>query len=169
MIIITVGSRKHTHGTQRHLTSDEGVFDAEAEAFQLFVTGELDPHETSRWRNQAWILSTTEAVNKRGEPKGSITDLDVIEAALKGGLDVVILVKRQLNPLSGEGFGGKSAVEQRESKRLKPWKGQNHVTKEKSERLSNWVEMKIWVNLGFKVQDAALSADDVNQSFSLGC
>lgn len=38
----------------------------------------------------------------------------MIEAALKGGLDVVILVKRQLDPLSGEGFGGKAGEKQAE-------------------------------------------------------
>lgn len=87
------------------ITCDEGVLDAEPEAFQLFITGELDPHETACGCNQAWILATAEAVNQRREPKGAVADLDVIEAALKGGLDVVILVEGQLNPLPGEGFG----------------------------------------------------------------
>lgn len=56
----------------------------------------------------------------------------MIEAALKGGLDVVILVKRQLNPLSGEGFGGKSAVEQRESKMFKAMKRTKSCNKRKN-------------------------------------
>lgn len=97
------------------ITCDEGVLDAEPEAFKLFVTGELDPHETPCGRNQAWILATAEAVHKRREPKGTVADLDVIEAALKGRLDVIILVKRQLNPLPWEGF---VEVEQREKTKV---------------------------------------------------
>lgn len=42
----------------------------------------------------------------------------MVEAALEGGLDVVILVKRQLNPLPGEGFGGRGT--EGENKGLKP-------------------------------------------------
>lgn len=100
------------------ITCDEGVLDAEAEAFQLFIAGELDPHEPSRGCNQAGILATAEAVNERREAKGTIADLDVVKAALKGGLNVVILVKRQLNPLPGEGFGGRGT--EGENKGLKP-------------------------------------------------
>lgn len=65
------------------LTCNEGVLDAEAEAFQLFVTGKLDPHETPRRCDQARVLSPTEAVNEWREPKRSVTDFDVIEAALE--------------------------------------------------------------------------------------
>lgn len=100
------------------ITCDEGVLDAEAEAFQLFIAGELDPHEPSSGCNQAWILATTETVNEWREAKGTVADLDVVEAALEGGLDVVILVKRQLNPLPGEGFGERGT--KGENKGLKP-------------------------------------------------
>lgn len=64
-------------------TSNEGVFNAETKAFQLLVTGELDPHETPRRCNQARVLSPTEAINERREAKWPITDFDVIEAALE--------------------------------------------------------------------------------------
>lgn len=64
-------------------TCNEGVLDAEAKAFQLLVASELDPHETSRRCNQARVLSPTEAINERREPKWPITDFDVIEAALE--------------------------------------------------------------------------------------
>lgn len=102
------------------ITCDEGVLDAEPEAFQLFVAGELDPHETPRGCDQAWILATAEAVDQRREPKGTVADLDVIEAALEGGLDVVVLVKGQLDPLPGEGLGGP----ERENSSLKAGKEQ---------------------------------------------
>lgn len=86
-------------------TCDEGVLDAETKAFQLLVADELDPHEPSRWCDQARVLSPTEAVNEWREPKWPITDFNVIEAALKWWLDVIVLIKSQLNPLSGERCG----------------------------------------------------------------
>lgn len=86
-------------------TCNEGIFNSKAEAFQLLITGELDPHETARWCNQARVLAPTEAVDEWREPKWSVTDFDVIEAALEWWLDVVILIKSQLNPLSRESFG----------------------------------------------------------------
>lgn len=86
-------------------TCNKGVLDAKAEAFQLLVTGELDPHETPRGCNEARILPTTEAINERREPKRPIAYFDVIKAALERWLDVVIFVKSQLNPLSRESFG----------------------------------------------------------------
>lgn len=86
-------------------TCNEGVLDAEAKALQLLVTGKLDPHETSRRRDQAWVLSPTEAIYEWWESKRPIADFDVVEAALEWGLDVVILIEGQLNPLPGESFG----------------------------------------------------------------
>lgn len=64
-------------------TCNEGVLDAEAKALKLLVAGELDPHETPRRRDQAWVFSPTEAINEWREPKWPITDFDVIEAALE--------------------------------------------------------------------------------------
>lgn len=46
-------------------TCNEGVLDAEAEALQLLVAGELDPHEASRGRDQARVLPPAEAVDER--------------------------------------------------------------------------------------------------------
>lgn len=99
-------------------TCNESVLDVEAKAFQLLIAGELDPHETSCWCNQARVLSPTEAINEWWEPKRPITDFDVIEAAFEWWLDVVILIKSELNPLPGKSFseqgsGGEREREQR--------------------------------------------------------
>lgn len=115
------------------ITCDEGVLDAEAEAFQLFVTGELDPHETPRGRHQARVLAPAEAVNKGRESEGTVADLDVVKAALEGGLDVVVLVKGQLNPLPGEGFGGGGMKDIKDS--LKTRKEQTLVFSKKKKNL----------------------------------
>lgn len=101
-------------------TCNEGVLDAEAKAFELLVAGELDPHEAPRRCNQARVLSPTEAVNERREPKWPVADFDVVEAALEWWLDVVILIKRQLNPLSRKSFGGQESGERKETKGLNP-------------------------------------------------
>lgn len=101
------------------LTCNEGVLNAEAKAFQLLIAGELDPHETSCRCNQAWVLSPTEAINERREPKWPVTDFDVIEAALEWWLDVVIFIKSQLNPLSRQSFG-EGSRERKETKGVNP-------------------------------------------------
>jgi len=108
------------------VTCNEGVFDAEAEAFQLLITGELDPHETSCGSDQAWILSPTETIDKRREPKWTIAYFNVIKAALERRLDVVILIKSQLNPLSWKGFGKQGREGKQREKiiyndRIKSW------------------------------------------------
>lgn len=106
-------------------TCNKGVLDAEAKAFQLLITAELDPHETPRRCNQARVLSPTEAINEWWEPKWPIADFDMIEAALEWWLDVVILIKSQLNPLSRERFGEQVSGERKETKGVNPWKEQN--------------------------------------------
>lgn len=70
-------------GVMSPFTCDKGVLDTEAETFQLLVAGELDPHETPRGRNEAWILSTAEAIDERREPKRPIAYFDVIKATLE--------------------------------------------------------------------------------------
>lgn len=87
------------------LTCDEGVLNAEAEALQLLVAGELDPHEAPGGGDKARVLASTEAIDERREAERPVAYLDVIKAALKRRLYVVVLVKSQLDPLSGESFG----------------------------------------------------------------
>lgn len=86
-------------------TCNESVFDAEAESFKLLITGELNPHEASSGGDQARVLPPAEPIDERREPKRAIADLNVIKAALKGRLNVVVLIEGQLDPLSGQSFG----------------------------------------------------------------
>lgn len=95
------------------LTGDEGVLNAEAEALQLLVAGELDPHEAAGGGDEARVLPSAEAVDDRGEAERPVADLDVVEATLERRLDVVVLIESQLDPLSGESCGEKKTQEQR--------------------------------------------------------
>lgn len=157
------------------ITCDEGVLDAEPEAFQLFVTGELDPHETPCGRNQAWVLAAAEAVNKRREPKGTVADLDVIEAALKGGLDVVILVKRQLNPLPGEGLVDVEHRERKQSfkamKRTNSCSGSKRNNLEGFQTASRLKSELIWVSRSSELSDEPVKnkLTQADSNFSQGC
>lgn len=100
------------------LTCDEGVRDAEAEALQLLVAGELDPHEAARGRDQTRVLAPAEAIDERREAKRAVADLDVIKAALEGRLDVVILIKGELDPLSRESFSNSRKIHERREIRI---------------------------------------------------
>lgn len=108
-------------------TCNEGILDSKAEAFQLLIAGKLDPHETARGRNQARVLAPAETIDERRESKWPVADFDVIEAALERRLDVVILIKSQLNPLSRESLGEqRSGREKRKQKwGEKSMKGRN--------------------------------------------
>lgn len=106
-------------------TCNKGVLDSESKAFQLLVAGELNPHKTSCGCDNLWILSPTEAINERRETKWPITYFDVIEATLKRWLYVVVLIKRQLNPLSRKGFGKQGSRERKETKGENLWKEYN--------------------------------------------
>lgn len=99
------------------LTCNEGVLDAKAETLQLLVAVELDPHEPSSGRHQSGVLHSAEAIDERRESKRPIADFDVIKAALKRRLHVVILIKSQLDPLSGESCGNKG-VERKNRKKV---------------------------------------------------
>lgn len=86
----------------RVLTCNECVLDAESETLQLLIASELDPHEAPGGSDQSRVLPSAHPVDERREAEGPVADLDVIEAALEGRLDVVVLVERQLDPLPGQ-------------------------------------------------------------------
>lgn len=82
------------------LTWGEVVLDLEADALQLVVTEEADPHEAAAGQDQAGAERAAEAVDERREAEGAVPHLDVVEATLEGGLDEELLVKHQLDPLT---------------------------------------------------------------------
>lgn len=59
------------------------VFDTEAKAFKLFVTGEFDPHEAAGGCDHARALRSAVTINERRETKWTISYLQVIKTALK--------------------------------------------------------------------------------------
>lgn len=77
-----------------------GVFDAEAKALELFIGGEFDPHEAAGGGDHARALRTAVTIDEWGETEGTISYLQVIETALKRGLDVVVFVEDQLDSLA---------------------------------------------------------------------
>lgn len=106
----------------KELTCNEGVLDAKAETLQLLVAVELDPHEPSSGCHQSGVLHAAEAIDERRESKGPVADFDVIKAALERRLHVVILIKSQLDPLSGECCGGQMSGERKEEELCKALK-----------------------------------------------
>lgn len=89
--------------TQRS-TCYVGVFDAEAEALELFVAGEFDPHEAAGGGDHAGALRPTVTVDEWRETEGTISYLQVIETALERGLDVVVFVENQLDSLARQSW-----------------------------------------------------------------
>lgn len=85
-----------------------GVFDAEAKALELFITGEFDPHEATGGCDHAGALRPAVTVDEWGETEGTISYLQVIETALKRGLDVVVFVKDQLDSLARQSWGSEN-------------------------------------------------------------
>lgn len=81
-----------------------GVFDAEAKALELFIAGEFDPHEAAGGGDHAGALRPAVPIDEWGEAKGTISYLQVIETALKRGLDVVVFVKDQLDSLARQSW-----------------------------------------------------------------
>lgn len=86
------------------LTWNKGVFCTKSHALELFVGTELDPHEPPSRSDQRRAPHTAEPVNERGEAKGPVSDLQVVEATLEGWLYVEVLVEGQLYPLAGSSW-----------------------------------------------------------------
>lgn len=84
------------------ITCSEAVLDLEADALQLLVAEEADPHEAAAGQHQAGAGRATEAVDERREAEGAVPHLDVVETTLERGLDVEGVVEQQLDPLAGE-------------------------------------------------------------------
>lgn len=82
------------------LTCSKSVLDLEANALQLIVTEEADPHESPAGEDQSWTDRAAEAVDERWETERAVPNLDVVEATLEGSLDVELLIKQQLDPLT---------------------------------------------------------------------
>lgn len=82
------------------LTCSKSVLDLEANPLQLVVTEEADPHESPAGEDQSWTDRAAEAVEERREAERAVPHLNVVEAALKGSLDVEFLIKQQLDPLT---------------------------------------------------------------------
>lgn len=90
-------------------TCCKAVLDLEANPFQLFITEKADPHEASTGEDKSGTGWATEAIYDWRETERAIPYLDVVETTLKWGLDVEVLIKLQLYPLAGQGWGKQSA------------------------------------------------------------
>lgn len=82
-------------------TCYEDIFDSKTKPFQFLITTELDPHEAPCGSDHARTAGSTEAVDERRETEGTIPYLNVVEAALERRLNVIGLIKGQLNSLAG--------------------------------------------------------------------
>lgn len=92
------------------ITCSKAVLDLKANPLQLFITEEADPHEASTGEDESRTGRATEAIDEWREAEGAVPHLDVVETTLKWGLDVEGLIKQQLYPLAGQGWGKQSAV-----------------------------------------------------------
>lgn len=60
-----------------------GVFDTEAKALKLFITGEFDPHEAAGGRDHTRALWSAVAIDEWRETEGTVSYFQVIKTALK--------------------------------------------------------------------------------------
>ena len=95
----------HGNGIFVLITCSEAVLDLESDSLQLIVAEEADPHEASTGEDKARTGGATKAVDERWEAEGAVPHLDVVETALKGSLDVEVLVKQQFYSLTGQRWG----------------------------------------------------------------
>lgn len=100
------GINKPSHGVL--ITCSKAVLDLEANPLQLFITEETNPHEASTGEDESRTGWATEAIDQRRKAEGTIPHLDVVEATLKWRFDVEGLIKQQLYPLAGQGWGKQS-------------------------------------------------------------
>lgn len=92
------------------LTCSKSVLDPEANPLQLVVTEEADPHESTAGEDQSWTDGAAEAADERWEAERAVPHLDVVEATLKGSLDIEFLIKQQLDPLTWQCWGEDGSV-----------------------------------------------------------
>lgn len=100
-----LSSVKMVHPLCILVTCSKAVLDLEASPLQLFITEEADPHEASARQDESRSGWSAEAIDERGETKGTVPHFDVVEATFERRLDVEDFVKHQLYSLARQGWG----------------------------------------------------------------
>lgn len=93
-----------------HITCSKAVLDLEANPLQLFITEEANPHEATTGEDEPGIGRAAEAIDEGRKAERTITYLDVVKTTLERRLDVEGVIKQELYPLAGQGWGEESMV-----------------------------------------------------------
>lgn len=85
------------------LTLCEVIPGRETEGLQFTIRHKLDVQVPPTGADIIWAFLPTEATDDGRETKGPIADLDVVELALPGWLDGILVIEEQVDALSGSG------------------------------------------------------------------